>query len=321
MRRFLAFVICISGFTIAVSWTRADEPAVPATDNGPTSPAAAVPSPSARPEIVRTEPGEYRRQAEEQSRESEDRQPDSTSDQLQRHLDHLYEQASHLNEHFVGPALEHARSVVEARIAQIEQIQQREATVPDDVEAIEIADLEQNLAELLAHAERLESTAGEHLEAARRAIEQRVDEVERALAERRERRDAPADRARPEPRDQPARPEGDQAGCELQEKLRHLHGALDHLRAAGFEDLARETERRMQELAAAHQAARRHAAEAREQHGEAADLQPIRGAIRDLSNEVGELRRELRRLHREVDQLRQQHHESDDAPSDRDAET
>ena len=66
MRRFLAFAMCVSGFTLTFSWTRADEPAVAAAaENLPPAPPSRL--------VARDEPESQEQTADEAAPSAEDR--------------------------------------------------------------------------------------------------------------------------------------------------------------------------------------------------------------------------------------------------------
>ena len=148
MRRFLAFAMCVSGFTLTFSWSRADEPAVAATaDDAESAEEAAPPrsvetaDPPSRRGVVRTEPGSYRKDLGGAGQDDDGR-PDDLPQELMRRIEELQakyatpefvEQQQHrleklhaklerLADRYSDEALEVAQEAVESQIALIEDV-------------------------------------------------------------------------------------------------------------------------------------------------------------------------------------------------------
>lgn len=417
MRRLLAFAMCVSGFTLAISWSRADEPT--ATEDA--QPGTLAGEPSARPVVVRTEPGEQHAAeksvdrdvaaaseliAPEKGRAERRRRLDDARlrnwlriyDHSSRHgstipvveqqlerLGHLEQAVEQLPGKYVGRELELARARFEQEIALIErfldEVQERQAAdaaakqeaqaakkkpaddprtkLAEQSAAEQIRELQNRMAELQAgegpvaqrlqkELERLrqlagevEQSAGKEAEAVREEIERQIDNVERYLRERRERRDA-AEKSKVPFGEGEAHADAEMRA--LRERLRHLQAAIEHLNAAGMPEVARDLQRHAENLrreAELHRTANaqreaalraveeaeREAAELRErvsrdrellrqrERKEAAAREADKTAeretdvdgVREIAEQVRELRQELRRMRAEIDELRNAH--------------
>ena len=211
MRRILAFVMCVSGFTLTFSWARADEPAVaaaadeadPSTELAPARPVERTDPPS-RPAVVRTEPGSHRQEQHEVDRSQGDqrerfwaerrRRIDELRDkytspefiqQQQERLEQLEEKLEQLADAYSGPALEQARQYLESRLARAEKLLENLGTESahaaddstDDTSSERTIQgrLEQLRIQLQAAAERY---TGEALERTREALERQIEHLE-----------------------------------------------------------------------------------------------------------------------------------------------
>jgi hypothetical protein len=370
MRRFFAFMMCVSGLSLAVTYTHADEPAATAIaeESQPPSETAEPQSDAAeRPPTSPDPTAEARhkldemlgrwRQVYRQEFGEDELKPEDIKQKITQ-LEVLLQDSRRLAEEFTGQALEQARAAYEKKIARLEESladaeaqsarrlegenkQRKEAgrERPQDAAADRENDessesasarrhVELDLAKLRAIAEQLEQSATEEADKARAAVERRIDELERYLAERRVQRDAAGRRTDGES----PRPAADPRPVA---RLRHLRAAIEHLNAAGLREQANGLERAAAEMQAQIERDRAvQQAEARREQSERpaddnAERREVRrqevrqhigerreaGAfdeVRELSDEVRQMRRELRRLRAEVADLREQHAPSAD---------
>jgi len=341
MRRIFTFLMCVSGLSLAVTYTHSAEPA--AADDSPVPATTAIDEgqPAAGGDDADNEDAGPPRA--DSGRNATPRQlpmaPESLVRSLKERLEELRTRLDDAPNNYKGQVLEGFEHRLQGQIEQLERTLDRieradgTASTGDDARPAGKADWEETtararrmardvtgreLARLRELAEKLEQSATEETANARTVLERRIDELEHYLAERRERRDAVAESS---PQDDDSRPVA---------RLRHLRAAIEHLQAAGLIDQAHglkrvaaeleagvRREQAIQQAADSRERAMQQAADIRERaagQAEAATREATRASrktaaaddeVRELSQQVGLLRRELRRLRAEVDELRQ----------------
>lgn len=347
MRRIFAFLMCVSGFSLAVTYTHGDDPA--ATPIAEPADAAAQPEPA----IPQTEPSDSVPQAADPAADTQqalqemlarwrelyreavgDDELRSEIEQSMKQVEREYERTRRHAELYAGEALKRVQAALDERVARfeesLEEAEAQSARRADDEDkprderspdagneshdreapmpAHPTATIESHLSGLRRLAEQLEQSAGEETEKARVAVEQQIDQLERYLAERRERRDASG---------QPPMAEM----IETERRLAALKLAIRSLKQARFDKQAAELLPELEKLETQAQFYREQREAARESLSLQRQVQESKprlhieqrreaGAfaeVRELSEEVRQLRRELRRLRAEVEEL-QKHH-------------
>lgn len=325
MRRFFSLLMCVSGMSLAVTASQADEPTPPPVAEHKNSSALPreLPTPHAdAPDAAPTaaEPtSETRQQLDQLLQRARDLSRRQMSDaelaaQIQRlvaTLHSLSNRADSLARTLAGKAHDRAQvalndqiAVVRASLEELEAEAARRAETAQSAEsradrlARSLAErtlTEAQQAELRAMIRKLRESATSEARSARVTIEGQLDELEHFLAERREQRIVRPDEARP-----------DAERSEPVARLRHLNAAVEHLEAAGLHDVAMNVREHAQLLQ--RKIERQRVAEAlqRKSAQRAAAEQPaLDDERRPLNEQVRELRREVRRLRAEMDQLRQ----------------
>jgi len=345
MRRFFAFLMCISGFSLAVTYTHADEPAAtpiaepadaPAVSEAeipqtlPSDPVPEATDPAAETQKALQEMMARWRELYRERINDEELQAELKASM--RQLERLGNESRRIAEQYAGQALEQARATMDERIARHKKLleEAEENSVRQAEAASESRDghspdagnerrgrgvpmprrpetsIESHLSSLRRLAEQLEQSAGEETDQARAAVERQIDQLERILAERREHRDAVA---------QPATAEM----VDTERRLAALKLAIRSLKQARFDKQADELLPELEKLEAQAQAYRQQRAAARETlQREAQESKPRlhieqrreAGAfseVRELAEDVRQLRRELRRLRADVEKLQTQH--------------
>lgn len=292
MRRFFSLLMCVSGMSLAVTLTQADDSgSLPVAELGEPQAVEATADTKGEPEAP-PEPLEERIEDYRQKFGGDDIDADVRI--LIEKLEQLAAESQRVGEKYTGKALERAQTEIAAKVARIEaklaeieaDFQQGPAGEPVEARAARVAQklVEGELANLRSMLEKAQESATDEAQAARAALEGQIDELETYLAERREQRDAGADLPEPVAR------------------LRHLNAAIEHLEAAGLRDVAnnvREHAHREIQNQRAAEALRRHRAERA-----AAEPPGIEEERRQLKDQVRELNSKVRQLQNEIENLR-----------------
>lgn len=331
MRRFFSLLMCVSGMSLAVTASQADEPTAPPTAERTARPIGVPHAETATAEAAEAPaPTDWATESRDRFHKLRDRLQSlyrleigddelaSRIEKLARQAQGLYGESLSIAEKLSGDGLEQARTNINDRFARLEKsLEEAEARSRDSGEsetaeraaAVDRAEsragrLARSLsrgtlsdsqrAELIAMIRELQESAANEAQSARVTVEGQIDAIERVLADRRERRDAQRDEAR-----------SDQHHSEPVARLRHLNAAVEHLEEAGLREIARDVKEHARELQreimmqTQREQQRRSAAAVAEQP--AADEER-----RQLSEQVRELRGEVRRLRDEMEQLRKE---------------